>query len=110
APRDRPPGVVDHDRVAVEDELVLASDQAAEGHAGDVLAGALREHPLALGALAGVVGGGGDVDEQGRAGERLLAGGRAGLPDVLADADPDQRGAELDHGAAGTRLEVALLV
>ncbi len=82
-------GVVDHAGVAVEDELVLAADEPAEGDAGDVVAGALGEHALALGALAGVVGGGGDVEDQRGAGERLVAGGRAGLPDVLADGQPD---------------------
>ena len=81
--------MVDHEGVAVEDELVLAADERAEGDAGDVLAGALGEHPLALGALAGVVGRGGDVDDQRRAGQRLVAGRRAGLPDVLADRQPD---------------------
>ncbi len=75
-----------------------------------MLAGALGEHPLALGALAGVVGGGGDVDDQRRAGERLLAGGRAGLPDVLADGQPDAVPADVDHRAAASGLEVALLV
>ena len=35
--------------------------------------------------LAGVVGRGGDVDDQRRAGQRLVGGGRPGLPDVLAD-------------------------
>ncbi len=95
----------------VEDELVLAADEPAEGDAGDVLARALGEHPLALGALAGVVGGGGDVDDQRRAGERLLAGGRPGLPDVLADGQADARAAPSSITApAGAGLEVALLV
>ncbi len=59
---DRRAGVVDHARVPVEDELVLAADESAEGDAGEVVARALGEHPLALGALAGVVGRGGDVE------------------------------------------------
>ena len=87
--RDRLAGVVDHEGVAVEDELVLAADEPAEGHAGEVVARALGEHPLALGALAGVVGRGRDVEDQRRAGQRLVAGRRAGLPDVLADGQPD---------------------
>ena len=79
-PRDHPAGVVDHAGVPVEDELVLSADERAEGDAGEVVAGALGEHPLALGALAGVVGGGGDVDDQGRAGQRLVARRRARPP------------------------------
>ena len=50
-------------------------------------------------ALAGVVGRGGDVDDQRRARERLVAGRRAGLPDVLADGQPDALVADVDHGA-----------
>ena len=46
--RDRLAGVVDDARVAVEDEFVLAADERAEGHAGQVVPGALREHALAL--------------------------------------------------------------
>ncbi len=61
-------------------------------------------------ALAGVVGGGGDVEDQRGAGERLVAGRRAGLPDVLAHGQPDALGADVDHGAGGSGLEVALLV
>ena len=83
------PVVVDDERVAVEDELVLAADERAERDAREVVARALGEHALALDALAGVVGRGGDVDDQRRAGERLVGGGRAGLPDVLADRQAD---------------------
>ena len=97
-------------RVPVEDELVLAAHETAEGDAGDVVAGALGEHALALDALAGVVGGGGDVDDQRRARQRLLAGRRPRLPDVLADGQPERVPLELDDGAAGPGLEVALLV
>ena len=57
-----------------------------------------------------MVGGGGDVQEQHRARERLLAGGRARLPHVLAHRQPDALGADVDDGAARARLEVALLV
>ena len=96
--------------VPVEDELVLAADEGAEGDAGDVVAGSLGEHPLALGALAGVVGGGRDVEDQRRAGERLLAGRWSRLPDVLAHGQPIRLPVELDDRAAGAGLEVALLV
>ena len=89
--------MVEHERVAVEDELVLAADERAEGDRAEVVAGALGEHPLALEALAGVVGRGGDVDDQRRAGARLVGGGRAGLPDVLADRQAELVLAELDQ-------------
>ncbi len=45
---DRRAGVIDDARVPVEDELVLAADEPAEGDAGEVVAGALGEHALAL--------------------------------------------------------------
>ncbi len=102
--------VVDHERVAVEDELVLAADERAEGDRADVVARALDEHPLALEPLARVVRRGGDVHEHGRAGARLVGGRRPRLPDVLADRQPDLHVAELDQRAAGAGLEVALLV
>ena len=41
---------------------------------------------------------------------RLLGGGRAGLPDVLAHGQPDALPAELDRRARGAGLEVAPLV
>ncbi len=108
--RDRLAGVVDDEGVTVEDELVLAADERAEGDAREVVARTLREHPLALHALAGVVGRGGDVQQQRRAGDGLVAGRRARLPDVLADGQSDGLLADLEHRAAIARLEVALLV
>ncbi len=41
---DQRAGVVDDERVAVEDELVLAADQRAERERGDVLARPLDHH------------------------------------------------------------------
>ncbi len=64
--------VIDDERVAVEDELVLAADERAERDRGEIVAGALGDHPLALDALAHVIGRGGDVHDQARAGERLV--------------------------------------
>ncbi len=61
----------------------------AEEHRGDVVAGALGEHPLALEALAGVVGRGRQVHDHLRARQRLVGRRRPGLPDVLADRDAD---------------------
>src|SRR5207244_2632483 len=76
----------------------------------EVVARPLGEHPLALGALAHVIGGSGYVDDQGRPRERLVTGGRARLPDVLADGQTDAMAAEVDHTPAGAGLEVSLLV
>ena len=108
--RDRRTGVVEHAGVPVEEQLVLAADQRAECDYRQVLAGALREHPLALGTLASVVGRSGDVEDQTRPGERLLGGRRARLPNVLADRQADALGADVQDRAAAARLEVALLI
>ena len=102
--------MVDQQRVAVEDQLVLAADEVAERDGGQVVAGALDQHPLALDALARVVRGRGRVEDQHRAGERLVGGRRAGRPDVLADRQAEARAAEVEHRAALADLEVALLV
>ena len=68
--------VVEHDRVPVEDELVLSADEVAEGEVGGVVAGPRDEHLLAVLRLADVVRRGREVDEQRRAGEREI--GRRG--------------------------------
>ena len=52
----------------------------------------------------------GGVEDQRRAGQRLVGGRRAGRPDVLADRQAEPRVAELEHRAALADLEVALLV
>ena len=102
--------MVDDQRVPVEHELVLASDERAERDHGEVVASALDEHPLALEPLADVVRGRGDVDQDGGAGERLIGSGRSGLPDVFADGQPDGQVADRDQRPLRSRLEVALLV
>ena len=79
-------------------------------NAAPVSRGALGEHPLALGALAAVIGGGRRVDDQARAGQRLDRRRRAREPDVLADRQPDRGPAELDQRRGRTGLEVAPLV
>ena len=84
-PRDHLTLVVEHDGVAVEDELVLAADEVAEGEVGGVVARAGDEHLLAILGLADVEGGRREVDEQLGAGERQVGGRWARLPDVLAD-------------------------
>ncbi len=86
--------VVEHDRVAVEDELVLASHEVAEREVGGVVARSSDEHLLAVLRLAAVVRRRREVDEERRAGERQVGGGRARLPDVLADRGADDDLAE----------------
>src|SRR5205807_219363 len=103
---DRLAGVVDDARVAVEHELVLTAEEPAERDAREVVARALREHPLPLQALARRVRRGGDVDDQGRPRERLLARRGARLPDVLTDGQPDRLLADLDHRSRRAGLEV----
>ena len=110
APGDRPAGVIDDAGVTVEHELVLTADEPAEGHAGQVVAGALGEHALPLGPLPGVIGRRGDVGDQGGARQRLVSRGWAGLPDVLAHRQPDAILAQLKDGSPGSGLEVAMLV
>jgi hypothetical protein len=102
--------VIDHERMAVEHELILPPDEIAEGDCGDVVTRTLDQHPFALGALTDVIRGGRDVDQQRGPGQRLVGGRWPRLPDVLADRQSDQGVAELDQRAAGARLEVALLV
>ena len=95
---------------AVEDELVLPADEAAERDGREVVARALGEHPLAPQPLARVKRRGGDVHDQPRARERLVRQRRAGLPDVLADRQADRDAVDLDRRAARAGLEVAQLV
>ena len=102
--------VVEHDRVPVEDELVLAADGVDEGDVADVVARTRLKHLLALAVLADVERRGRDVDEQLRAREREVGRGRARLPDVLADGRPDQRLAVLEEEQVAARGEVAVLV
>ena len=104
---------VEHQRAAVEDQLVLAADlvdvderRVAVGRPGG-------EHPLAVGGLAAVVRRGVDVDGElgpavGLHGERTV-----GAPDVLADADADVDAADhvqLQRVGLAARREVAGLV
>jgi hypothetical protein len=102
--------VVEHDRMTVEDELVLAADEVAEGEVGRVVASARDEHLLAVLRLADVVGRRRQVDEQLRAREREVRRGRARLPDVLADRRPYQHLAELEQEQLPAGGEVPVLV
>jgi hypothetical protein len=103
--------VLVHDEaVPVENQLVLAADEVAEGDVGEIVPSPLHEHPLPLDALSAVIGRGGDVHDHLRARERLVAGRGARLPDVLADREADRRAVDADHRRHVAHLEVAVLV
>ena len=101
---------VEDERVPVEDELVLAADGVAEDERAAVVPRPRREHLLALRVLADVERRRGEVDEDLRACLGALDGGRAGLPDVLADRQSESRLAVLEQHDVRAGLEVALLV
>ena len=103
-------GVVEHDRVPVEHQLVLAADEVAEREERARVSGARHEHLLALFGLADVEGRRRQVDEELSAGEREIGCGRPRLPDVLADRRPDQSVAEAQEKEVATLGEVAVLV
>ena len=94
----------------VEEQLVLAADEVAEGEIGRVVAGPGDQHLLPVLRLADEVRGGREVDDQLRAGEREIGGGRPRLPDVLADRRPDEDLAVPEQDQLPARGEVALLV
>ena len=94
----------------VEDELVLAADAVAERDEAGVVARARDEHLLALAVAADVERRRGDVDEQLGAGEREVGRGRAGLPHVFADRQPDERLAVFQQDQVTARREVPVLV
>ncbi len=101
--------VEDH-AAAVKDEFVLPADQVAESDENDVIGGAGGQHALARGALAGMVGRGRDVDHHLRPGQGLRLGRPGGVPDVLADVDPDHRLAQAKDQRALPGAKVAVLV
>ena len=102
--------VVEHDRVPVEDQLVLAADGIAERHETRVVGGAHLQHLLALPILADVERRGGDVRDQLRTCQREVGRGRPGLPDVLADRRADDHVAEPQQVEVAARGEVPVLV
>ena len=65
--------LVEHEGLAVEDQLVLAAHRVHEGQAHQVVGGAGRQHLLAEPPLARVVGRGVDAHHQLRAAQRLQA-------------------------------------
>jgi hypothetical protein len=100
---------VHDERVAVEDQLVLASDHVHVHHGQVNVDDAVARDALPLALLVDFVGRGVDHDEQLRAVLARRAGG-LGLPDVLADEEPELETAALDHGRLAPSAEVALLV
>ena len=110
-PRQRVALGVDDEAVAVEDQLVLASDQVAEGERGPVGLGALGDHLLALGRLAAGVGRARGVEDQlaRRTPPRPRPAGPAPRCPRRSSGRPGRRSTSIVIGRA-SRLEVAPLV
>ncbi len=102
--------VVQHHRVSVEDELVLAPDCIHERDVTHVVARASGQHLLALAFLADVERRGRDVRDQLCAREGEVGRGRTRLPDVLADGGADEHVAVLEQDEVAAGGEVAVLV
>ncbi len=102
--------VVEDDRVAVEDELVLPADEVAEREKRGRVARAGDEHLLPVLGLPHVERRGGEVDDELGSREGQVGGGRARLPDVLADGRSDEDVADLDEDEVATLEEVPVLV
>ena len=96
--------------MAVEDELVLASDGVDERDPARVVPGSDGEHLLALPTLADVERRCGDVADDVGSGQREVGRGRSRLPDVLADGRTDERLSEPQQHEVAARLEVPILV
>ena len=99
--------VVEHDRVPVEDQLVLAADGVAERDEADVVSRARRASPRSRSLPMW----NGDAERlttsSAPASARSVAGG---LPEVLADRDSDVGSAEQEHDEVAPGREVAVLV
>ena len=104
------PVALEHERVAVEDELVLSADRVAQRDTHAALARARREDRLAFLCPTDVERGGREVDDELRARRGEFRRRRPGNPHVLADRDPDLRAGDVDQREAVARSEVALLV
>src|SRR4029077_12180171 len=102
--------LVEDERVAVEDQLVLAADGVAEGDETRVVTRPRREHLLPLAVSEDMERRGREIEEHLGAGQRELGRRRAGLPHVLADRRADQRAAMLEQDEITSRREVAVLV
>src|SRR4029079_8208031 len=82
--------VVEHHRVTVEDQLVLAADRVAEREEAGVVARTHPQHLFTLAVLPDVERRRRDVRDQLRAREGEIGRRRAGLPDVFADGRADE--------------------
>ena len=110
-PRDEESLLVEHERRAVEDELVLPTDEVRVDDRHRRVGGARREHRLAFGESLRVIRRRVEVDDELRA-ARGLGEDRAGrAPRVLTDRDPDLHARDVEERQrfAG-RDEIALLV
>ena len=100
---------IDHAAAAVEDQLVLASDDVAERDVRDAVACARAQHLLARLALAQVVGRRREVRDH-RCACRSRGLARTGEPDVLADRDRHERPPRIERERPATGRERAGLV
>jgi hypothetical protein len=102
--------IVEDDRVAVEDQLVLSAGEVAEREERARVAGPRDEHLLPLLRLSDVVRRRGEIHDELSAREREVGRGRAGLPDVFADRDPDGGLAHSQDHEVAPLSKVAMLV
>ncbi len=100
---------IQHQRTAVEHQLVLAADGVDVDHRPARLAGTGGEQPLALGGLVEMERRGVERDQDIGAGLRRLPD-RGAIPQILADQDAEPRAGVLDHQRLGAGLEVTILV
>ncbi len=102
--------LVDDDRVAVEDQLVLAADHGEVRRGAAGLLGPLADQLQTRVVLVALVGGGVDRDQQAR--PRRTGGGDAAavLPEVLADGEGDVHAVDAQDRHAVAGHEVAELV
>ena len=102
---------VEHERRAVEHELVLAADLIDVHQRTRRVGGAGRQHPLTLRQPIDVVGRRVQVDDQLGAACGLLADRAERTPCVLADGHADLDAGDLEqHEGLRAGCEVALLV
>ncbi len=108
--RDHRAGIVEHDRVTVEHELVLAADEVAEGDVRACVARTRDEHLFALLGLPDMERRRREIDDELCSRESEVGRGWPGLPDVLADRDPDGGLAEAEDDEVASLREVPVLV
>ena len=109
--RDEQAVAVEHERRAVEDELVLAADLVHVHERAGRIGGAGGEHALALAETVGVVRRRVDVEHELGAARGLLGDRAVRDPRVFADRDAHLHAGDLEeHERVGAGGEVALLV